>query len=64
MHETGVDGKFIGAHENLPQYRGLYCCLFKDCDYGGQVRGNTLSHIRRVHLGHAIACKYCPEKAW
>ena len=64
VHETGVDSKYIGARENLPQYRGLYCCLYGNCDYGAQVRGATLSHIRRVHLGHAIACKYCPEKAW
>ena len=64
VHETGVDNKYIGARENLPQYRGLYCCLYGDCDYGAQVRGATLSHIRRVHLGHAIACKYCPQKAW
>ena len=64
VHETGVDSKYIGARENLPQYRGLYCCLYGDCDYGAQVRGATLSHIRRVHLGHAIACKYCPVKAW
>ena len=64
VHETGVDSKYIGARENLPQYRGLYCCLYGNCDYGVQVRGATLSHIRRVHLGHAIACKYCPQKAW
>ena len=50
VHETGVDGKLIGSRENLPQYRGLYCCLFKGCDYGAQTRGNTLSHIRLVHL--------------
>ena len=27
VHETGVDRKLIGSRENLPQYRGLYCCL-------------------------------------
>ena len=64
VHETGVDSKYIGARENLPQYRGLYCCLYGNCDYGAQVRGATLSHIRRVHLGHALAYKYCPEKSW
>ena len=23
-----------------------------------------LSHIRRVHLGHAVGCRYCPTHAW
>ena len=45
LHETGMDGKYIGTRENLPGYEGLYCCLFDNCDYGAQVRGNTLSHI-------------------
>ena len=63
-HETGVDGKLIGSGENLPQYCGLYCCLYKGCDYENQTRGNTLSHIRRVHLGHALGCHFCPEKSW
>ena len=64
VHETGVDGKLIGSWENVPQYRRLYCCLFKGCDYRAQTRGNTLSHIHRVHLGHALGCHFCPEKSW
>ena len=64
MHDTGVPGKYIGSCENLPQYKGLYCCLFDSCDYGAQVRASTCSHIRRVHLGHAIGCRYCPAKGW
>ena len=64
VHETGVDGKLIGSRENLPQYHGLYCYLYKGCDYGAQTRGNTLSHIQRVHLGHALGCCFYPEKSW
>ena len=64
MHDTGVPAKYIGSRENLPQYKGLYCCLFNSCDYGAQVRASTCSHIRRVHLGHAIGCRYCPAKGW
>ena len=64
VHETGVDSKLIGSRENLRQYRRLYCCLFKGCDYGAQTRGNTLSHIHRVHLRHALGCCFCPEKSW
>ena len=64
VHDTGVPGKYIGSRENLPQYKGLYCCMFEGCDYGAQVRASTLSHIRRVHLRHAIGCRYCPAKGW
>ena len=64
LHDTGVDPKYIGSRENLPAYKGLYCCLVGNCDYGAQVRGNTLSHIRRVHLGVAFGCRFCPGSAW
>ena len=64
LHETGVDAKYIGSRENLSEYKGLYCCLFGDCEYGAQVRGNTYSHIRRVHLGAAFGCRFCPTLAW
>ena len=64
LHETGVDAKYIGARENLSEYNGLYCCLFGDCEYGAQVRGNTYSHIRRVYLSAAFGCRFCPTLAW
>ena len=64
LHETGVDAKYIGSRENLSEYKGLYCCLFGNCEYGAQVRGNTYSHIRRVHLGAAFGCRFCPAQAW
>ena len=64
LHDTGVDPKYISTREGLSGYKGLYCCLFEGCDYGAQVRANTLSHIRRVHLGHAVGCRFCPTRAW
>ena len=64
LHDTGVDAKYIGTREGLSGYKGLYCCLFEGCDFGAQVRANTLSDIRRVHLGHAVGCRYCPTRAW
>ena len=64
LHDTGVDAKYIGTREGLSEYKGLYCCLFEGCDFSAQVRANTLSHIRRVHLGHAVGCRYCPTRAW
>ena len=64
LHDTGEDPKYIGSRENLAAYKGLYCCLFRNCNYGAQVRGNTLSHICRVHLGVAFGCRFCPGSAW
>ena len=64
LHDTGVDAKYIGTREGLSRYKGLYCCLFEGCDFSTQVRANTLSHIRRVHLGHAVGCRYCPTHTW
>ena len=48
----------------MSRYKGLYCCLFEDCDYGAQVWANTLSHIHRVHLGHGLGCRYIPTHPW
>ena len=64
LYDTGVDPKYIGSRENLAAYKGLYCCLVGNCDYGAQVRGNTLSHIRWVHLGVVFGCRFCPGSAW
>ena len=64
MHQTGVDARYIGTREKLSGYKGIYCCLFDDCDYAAQVKGIVYSHIRRVHLGVALGCRFCPEKSW
>ena len=63
-HQTGVDKELIGQREKLPGYKGAYECLFKGCEYAAQTRGVVCSHIRRTHLGRALGCLYCPQKAW
>ena len=63
-HQTGVDKKLIGYRQKLAGYRGAYECLWKDCDYAAQTRGVVCSHLRRVHLGKALGCPFCPKKAW
>ena len=50
MHQTGVDARYIGTREKLSGYKGIYCCMFGDCDYAAQVKGIVYSHIRRVTL--------------
>ena len=64
MHQTGVDAHYISTHEKLLGYKGIYCCMFSDCDYAAQVKGIVYSHIHRVHLGVALGCRFCPEKSW
>ena len=39
MHQTGVDTQCVGTCEKLSGYKGIYCCMFGDCDYGAQVKG-------------------------
>ena len=29
-----------------------------------QSRGVVCTHVRRVHLGIALACRFCPNKVW
>ena len=64
MHQTGVDARYIGTREKLSGYKGIYCCLYSDCDYGAQVKGIVYSHIRQAHLGVALGCRFCPGKCW
>ena len=60
MDQTGVDTRYIGTCEKLSGYKGIYCCMFSDCDYGAQVKGIIYLHIHRVHLGVALGCRFCP----
>ena len=64
MHQTGADAHYISIHEKLLGYKGIYCCMFGDCDYTAQVKGIVYSHIRQVHLGVALGCRFCPKKSW
>ena len=40
------------------------CCAWKDCSYAAQTHGVVATHVRRVHLGHALSCRFCPTTAW
>ena len=44
MHQTGVDARIIGTCEKLSGYKGIYCCMFGDCDYSAQVKG-VFAHL-------------------
>ena len=52
LHQT----KYIGHHEGIGPYKGLYTCNYGDCDYGAQAQPVVCTHIRREHLGIAIRC--------
>ena len=64
MHQTGVDARYVGTRKKLLGYKGIYCCMFGDCDYGAQVKGIVYSHVHQVHLGVALGCRFCPQKSW
>ena len=64
MHQTGVADSWIGERIKLGGYKGCYPCMGANCDYVAQTRGVLCSHVRRVHLGVAIGCRFCPEKSW
>ena len=64
LHQTGVPAKYIGHREGIGSYKGLYTCNYGDCDYGAQARPVVCTYIRRVHLGIAVGCRYCPTKCW
>ena len=67
LHMTGVDAnlitdrKRIGAHGS---YKGYYGCAWKECSYVAQTHGIVATHVRCVHLGNALACRFCPTLAW
>ena len=64
MHQTGIPSFWIGDRIKLGGYKGCYPCQGSDCEYVAQTRGVLCTHIRRVHLGFALGCRLCPEKAW
>ena len=65
LHQTGVPSKYIGDREDVGPYKGAYHCLYGEgCEYGAQSRGVVCTHVRRVHLGIALACRFCPNKVW
>ena len=64
MHQTGVSSSWVGDRIKLGGYKGCYPCQGTDCEYVAQTRGVLCTHVRRVHLGVALGCRLCPEKAW
>ena len=65
LPQTGVPSKYIGSREDVGPYRGAYRCLYGEgCEYGAQSRDVVCTHVRRVHLGIALACRFCPNKVW
>ena len=65
LHQTGVPSKYIGDREDVGPYKGAYHCLYGEgCEYGAQSRGVVCTHVQRVNLGVALACRFCPQKVW
>ena len=65
MHTTGINLAHISERMKIGGYKGFYRCLFnKDCQYAAQTNGLIATHIRQVHVGHALGCRFCPTLAW
>ena len=64
LHATGTNPEHITDRKKIGPYRGYYCCAIGDCKYAAQTHGVVATHIRRVHLGHALGCRFCAGAAW
>ena len=64
LHATGINPEHITDRKNIGPYCGYYCCAFGDCSYAAQTHGVVATHVRRVHLGHALGCRFCTGSAW
>ena len=64
LHVTGIKPEHITDRKKIGSYRGYYCCAFGDCQYAAQTHGVVATHVRRVHLGHALGCHFCAGQAW
>ena len=64
LHTTGVNPEYVTDHKKIGTYKGYYCCNYKGCSYAGHTHGVVCTHVRRVHLGHALGCRFCPAMSW
>ena len=64
MHATGVDEGMLHHRQKVGD-KGFYECAFdKKCEYVARTHGVATTHVRRVHLGHSLGCRFCPSKMW
>ena len=67
LNETGVPEHLQVQRQQLTTRKGasVYLCqheLCKDPPYFAQSPAGLYSHVRRKHLGMALACPYCPKR--
>ena len=67
LHNTGIPDQFsvrrVGKNDHGTS---IYTYPYPECSdspYTGDISGCG-SHIRRVHLGHCVACPYCSDKKY
>ena len=67
LHNTGIPDQFsmrrVGKND---RGTSIYACPYPECSdppYTGDISGCG-SHVRRVHLGHCVACPYCSDKKY
>ena len=65
MHSASINVAHVSVHMKIGTYKGYYRCAHPSgCDYAAQMYGIVTSHIRCVHEGVALGCRFCPTLAW
>ena len=69
LKETGIPEHLLVQREQLTTGKGgsLYLCRHELCQntaYYAQSPAGLYSHVRRKHLGMALACPYCTKKLY
>ena len=69
LKETGIPPEFQVKREHQTTYAGgsVYLCPHPKCQtppFFAQSPSGIYSHIRRKHLGLALACPYCADKVY
>ena len=65
MHSTGINVAHVSDRMKIGTHKVYYhCAHLSGCDYAAQTYGIVTSHIRRVHEGVALSCRFCPTLAW
>ena len=67
LHNTGIPDQFAVCHVGKNEHgTSIYSCPhpeFSNPPYTGDI-SRCGSHVRWVHLGHCMACPYCPDKKY
>ena len=62
VSQTGVPSEFISPRHHNEWGHGRYYCEYGDCGTYRSSLSSLAAHVRRAHLGIALACPICHDK--